>query len=134
MRNGNGANAQGAEHEVGIGSGGATRERKTKLAGRRISQRPECPGGGVHPRSDLAGDDRGAEAMIGVLVGEADVGQVAHVEAGLGAAAARLAQGKAGVDEDTGSRRLDEDAVPGAAARQDAKAHSLGPSALQSRV
>src|SRR5207237_7292378 len=79
--NGNCADAQGAEHEVAVRSGGASRQRKAKLVRRRILQRPEGPGGGVDARSRLAGDDGGAAAMIAVVVQEAGVGETELLQA-----------------------------------------------------
>ena len=99
------------------------REWKAQLGGRRIAQRMERAARRVHASAQLARERRRAEAVVGVLVSEQDVGHFAQIEPRVRAAPPGLAVREAGVDQHARSARLDEGRVAAAPACEHAEAH-----------
>ena len=118
MRDSEGHDAQRADLQRRSGAQGVA-----ELFGRRVAQLAPGAARRVHAHSELAGEDAGAARVVAMLVGEKDVGHVAERDARMRAAAGRLTQGQAGVDQNARSAGLDPQAIARAAAGEHAEAH-----------
>ena len=98
-------------------------QREAELARWRIAQSEEGALCRMDARADLARNGGRAEAMVRVLVREQHVGDVAQVQAGLGAPPPRLLEAQPRVDQYARASCLDPGRVAAAPAGEDAQAH-----------
>ena len=118
MRKSDGSDRQAGEPDRDAGPDG-----EAQLLRRRVAQRTHGAPRRVDPDAEPAREDPRRVRVVGVLVGEEQVGQVANVEPSAFAPARGLAQRKASVDEDARSGSVHPEGIASAAAGEDAQAH-----------